>query len=181
MWQDCIDEMMSPHISVGVWGLWCPQPKTEISSGTTSAWSTGIYWMWGTALAHDWTKWNRTATKSWCSCRWNSRICSRSAAPHQSCAPTGRPICDPKPDEDAVMEIKQHYFITPPSAAVLKQDREPRHKFHLKSGPVPWRVPVGGSLHVTKLDLIGSIGTVDPHWEFHLEELVGFSPLHLKS
>lgn len=52
---------------------------------------------------------------------------------------------------------------------------------HLKSGPVPWSVPVRGSLHVTKLDLVCSTGIVDPHWEFHLEELVGFSPLHLKS
>lgn len=52
---------------------------------------------------------------------------------------------------------------------------------HLISGPIPRSVPVCGSLHMTKLDLICSIGTVDLHWEFHLEELVRFSPLHLKS
>lgn len=34
MWQDRIDEMMRPHISIGIRGLWCPQPKTEMSSVT---------------------------------------------------------------------------------------------------------------------------------------------------
>lgn len=37
MWQDRIDEMMRPHISIGIWGLWCPQPKTEMYSVTLCA------------------------------------------------------------------------------------------------------------------------------------------------
>lgn len=32
MWHDCIGEMMSPHISIGIWGLRCSQPETKMSA-----------------------------------------------------------------------------------------------------------------------------------------------------
>lgn len=101
MWHDSIGEMMRPHISIGIWGLWCPQPKTEILSVT-------IWYLvkvsYSSLLNKNRT---RTVTRSWCSCRQNSRICSHSATPLQSCAPTGRPICDPKPDDG---KNKHNYF-----------------------------------------------------------------------
>lgn len=31
VWHDCVSEMMGPHISTGIWGLWCSQPKTKTS------------------------------------------------------------------------------------------------------------------------------------------------------
>lgn len=32
VWHDCISEMMSPHISISIWGLWCSQSKTKTSA-----------------------------------------------------------------------------------------------------------------------------------------------------
>lgn len=85
-----------------------------------------------------------------------------------------------------MMENKHSYFCPDTDTYTLfwntgrKFQLAQSSVLHLKSGPVPRSVPVCGSLHVTKLDLICGIGTVHPHWEFHLEELVRFSPLHLK-
>lgn len=108
MWQDCIAEIMSSHISISIWGLWCPQPE-----GETVCYDLCLNYLYLINISYSSgfsvEKWIRTGTRSLCSCRQNSRICSRSAAPHQSCAPTDRPICDPKPDKDPPMENKQHY------------------------------------------------------------------------
>lgn len=32
VWHDCVSELMTPHISIGIWGLWCSQSKTKPSS-----------------------------------------------------------------------------------------------------------------------------------------------------
>lgn len=52
---------------------------------------------------------------------------------------------------------------------------------HLVSGPVPWGVPVRGSLQVAKLDLICRVEAVHSHRKLHLQELVRLRPGHLRS
>lgn len=143
-----------------------------------------------------------TVTGSLCSCGLNNRICSHSAVQLQSCAPTSRPTCDPKPETETgktssiltVLPSLQwpHWHLLLYSIIVCTGPKQAMRccchcicgdqstLTYLKSGPVPWSVPVCGSLQMAKLDLICGVGVVHLHWEFHLEKFVRLCPLHLK-
>lgn len=104
MWHDCIGEMMSPHVSVGVWGLRCSKTITKTSAVRCKECLNVVFLeLFRLFYCDIWTMGKLTGTVSWCSRGLNSRICSHSAVQLQSCALTNRPICDPKPEEDTMM------------------------------------------------------------------------------
>lgn len=120
-----------------------------------------------------------TETASWCSCRPSSHICNRSAGRLRSCARTNLPIYDPKPVHNN--HVRNISSGRETACAVKMNGWRKCTLLHLVSGPVPWGVPVRGSLQVAKLDLICRVEAVHSHRKLHLEELVRLRPGHLRS